>query len=383
MKAFPSIEDLRQRARRRVPKMFFDYAEAGSYNQETLRANRADLERIKLRQRILLDVDQRDTSTTIMGEHVALPFALAPIGLGGMMYGDGEILACRAAQAAGIPYTLSTMSINSIEDVAAAVDKPFWFQLYVMRDRGFIKELIQRAAAAKCSALMLTVDLQVLGQRHDDVRNGLTVPPEIKLKNVIDIATKPAWALSILKGKRKTFGNLAGHVKGMENINSLAQWTASQFDPTLSWKDVEWIKSQWPGKLFLKGILDVEDARIAAKTGVAAISVSNHGGRQLDGAPSAIAALPRIVDAVGSEVEVMMDSGIRTGADMVRALALGARSLIIGRSYIYGLGAGGQAGVARAIEILGRELDVTMALCGVKSVKNIDRRVLADWDSNR
>jgi L-lactate dehydrogenase (cytochrome) len=300
-----------------------------------------------------------------------------------MMYGDGEILACRAAQAAGIPYTLSTMSINSIEDVAAAVDKPFWFQLYVMRDRGFIKDLIQRAAAAKCSALMLTVDLQVLGQRHDDVRNGLTVPPEIKLKNVIDIATKPAWALSILKGKRKTFGNLAGHVKGMENINSLAQWTASQFDPTLSWKDVEWIKSQWPGKLFLKGILDVEDARIAAKTGVAAISVSNHGGRQLDGAPSAIAALPRIVDAVGSEVEVMMDSGIRTGADMVRALALGARSLIIGRSYIYGLGAGGEAGVARAIEILGRELDVTMALCGVKSVRDIDRRVLADWDSNR
>jgi L-lactate dehydrogenase (cytochrome) len=383
MKAFPSIEDLRQRARRRVPKMFFDYAEAGSYNQETLRANRADFERIKLRQRILVDVDKRDTSTTIMGEQVALPFALAPIGLGGMMYGDGEILACRAAQAAGIPYTLSTMSINSIEDVAAAVDKPFWFQLYVMRDRGFIKELIQRAAAAKCSALMLTVDLQVLGQRHDDVRNGLTVPPEIKLKNVIDIATKPAWALSILKGKRKTFGNLAGHVKGMENINSLAQWTASQFDPTLSWKDVEWIKSQWPGKLFLKGILDVEDARTAAKTGVAAISVSNHGGRQLDGAPSAIAALPRIVDAVGSEVEVMMDSGIRTGADMVRALALGARSLIIGRSYIYGLGAGGEAGVARAIEILGRELDVTMALCGVKSVRDIDRRVLADWDSNR
>jgi L-lactate dehydrogenase (cytochrome) len=383
MKAYPSIEDLRQRARRRVPKMFFDYAEAGSYNQETLRANRADLERIKLRQRILVDVDKRDTSTTIMGEKVALPFALGPIGLGGMMHGDGEILACRAAQAAGIPYTLSTMSINSIEDVAGAVDKPFWFQLYVMRDRGFIRELIQRAAAAKCSALMLTVDLQVLGQRHDDVRNGLTVPPEIKLKNVIDIATKPAWAWSILKGKRKTFGNLAGHVKGMENINSLAQWTASQFDPTLSWKDVEWIRSIWPGKLFLKGVLDVEDARIAAKTGVAAISVSNHGGRQLDGAPSAITALPKIVDAVGSEIEVMMDSGIRTGADMVRALALGAKSCIVGRSYIYGLGAGGEAGVARAIEILGKELDVTMALCGVKNVREIDRRVLADWESNR
>ena len=275
------------------------------------------------------------------------------------------------------------MSINSIEDVAAAVDKPFWFQLYVMRDRGFIKELIQRAAAAKCSALMLTVDLQVLGQRHCDMRNGLTVPPEIKLKNIIDIMTKPAWALSILQGKRKTFGNLAGHVKDTTNINSLAQWTASQFDPTLSWKDVEWIKSIWPGKLFLKGILDVEDARTAVKTGVSAISVSNHGGRQLDGAPSAIASLPRVVDAVGNDIEVMMDSGIRTGADMVRALALGAKSLIVGRSYIYGLGAAGQAGVARAIEILGKELDVTMALCGVKSVLDIDRRVLADWDSNR
>ncbi len=383
MKNFPSIEDLRQQARRRVPKMFFDYAEAGSYSQETLRANRADMEKVKLRQRILRDVDQRDTSTTIMGEKVSLPLALAPIGLGGMMYGDGEILACRAAQAAGIPYTLSTMSINSIEDVAGAVDKPFWFQLYVMRDRGFMKELIQRAAAAKCSALMLTVDLQVLGQRHCDVRNGLTVPPEIKLKNIIDIATKPAWAFSILKGKRKTFGNLAGHVKGMENVNSLAQWTASQFDPTLSWKDVEWIKSIWPGKLFLKGVLDVEDARIAAKTGVAAISVSNHGGRQLDGAPSAISALPRVVDAVGSELEILFDSGVRTGSDMVRALALGARACIIGRPYIYGLGAGGQAGVARAIEILGKELDITMALCGVKNVRDIDRRVLADWDSNR
>jgi L-lactate dehydrogenase (cytochrome) len=300
-----------------------------------------------------------------------------------MMYGDGEILACRAAQAAGIPYTLSTMSINSIEDVASAVDKPFWFQLYVMRDRGFIRELIQRAAAAKCSALMLTVDLQVLGQRHCDVRNGLTVPPEIKIRNLIDIATKPAWALSILRSKRKTFGNLAGHVKGMENINSLAQWTASQFDPTLSWKDVEWVKSLWPGKLILKGILDVDDAKIAVTTGADAISVSNHGGRQLDGAPSSIAALPRVVDAVGSEIDVMFDSGIRTGADIVRALALGARSCIVGRSYIYGLGAGGQAGVARAIEILRSELDVTMALCGVKSIAGIDRSILAETEAQR
>ena len=383
MKSMPSIEDLRQRARRRVPKMFFDYAEAGSYSEETLRANRADMERVKLRQRVLMNVDQRNLATTILGEPAALPLALGPIGLGGMMHGDGEILACRAAQAMGIPYTLSTMSINSIEDVAGAVDRPFWFQLYVMRDRGFIRELVQRAAAAKCNVLMLTVDLQVLGQRHNDVRNGLTVPPEIKIKNVIDVMTKPAWAWSILKGKRKTFGNLAGHVQGMENVNSLAQWTASQFDPTLSWKDVEWIKSLWPGKLLLKGILDVDDARLAVKSGADAISVSNHGGRQLDGAPSAISALPRVVDAVGSEVEVLFDSGVRTGADLVRALALGARACIVGRAYIYGLGAGGQAGVARAIEILRSELDVTMALCGVKNVRDIDRRVLADWEANR
>ena len=354
--------------------MFFDYADAGSYNQETLRANRADFEKLKLRQRVLVNVDQRSTATTILGEKVPVPLALGPIGLGGMMHGDGEILACRAAQAVGIPYTLSTMSINSIEDVAAAVDKPFWFQLYVMRDRGFIRELIQRAAAAKCSALMLTVDLQVLGQRHCDVRNGLTVPPEIKIRNVIDIMTKPAWAWSILKGKRKTFGNLAGHVKGMENINSLAQWTASQFDPTLSWKDVEWVKSLWPGKLILKGILDVDDAKIAVTTGADAISVSNHGGRQLDGAPSAISALPRIADTVGSQVEVLLDSGVRTGADMVRALALGAKACIVGRSYIYGLGAGGQAGVARAVEILGKEFDMTMALCGKRNVAEIGPR---------
>jgi L-lactate dehydrogenase (cytochrome) len=383
MKSLPCIEDLRARARRNVPKMFFEYADAGSYNEETLRANRSDMERIKLRQRVLVNVDERSTATTILGEPVPVPLALGPIGLGGMMHGDGEILACRAAQEAGIPYTLSTMSINSIEDVAAAVKKPFWFQLYVMRDRGFIKELIQRAAAAKCSALMLTVDLQVLGQRHNDVRNGLTVPPEIKLKNIVDIATKPAWAFSILMGRRHTFGNLAGHVKDSKDINSLAAWTASQFDPTLSWKDVEWVKSLWPGKLILKGILDPEDAREALKTGADGVVVSNHGGRQLDGAPSAISALPRVADAVGSEIEVMFDSGVRTGADMMRALALGARSCIVGRPYIYGLGAGGQAGVARAIEILHKELDVTMALCGVKSVADINRDVLAETDSQR
>jgi L-lactate dehydrogenase (cytochrome) len=378
MRPMTCIEDLRRQARRKVPRAFFDYAEAGSYSQETLRANREDLERIKLRQRVLVDVSQRDLTTTIIGEKVSLPLALAPIGLCGMQHGDGEILACRAAQAAGIPFTLSTMSICSIEDVAQAVGKPFWFQLYVMKDRGFIKALIERAAAAKCSALVLTVDLQVLGQRHCDVRNGMTVPPEIKLANLIDIATKPAWAFSILKGKRKTFGNLAGHVRGMENVKSLAQWTASQFDPTLNWKDVEWVKSVWPGKLILKGILDAEDARTAARTGAAALIVSNHGGRQLDGAPSSISALPKIADAVGGDIEVMFDGGIRTGQDVLRALALGARSCMVGRSYIYGLGAAGEAGVAKAIEFLGKELDVSMALTGVKSVKDVDRRVIAE-----
>jgi L-lactate dehydrogenase (cytochrome) len=370
------IEDLRLAARRRVPRAFFEYAEAGSYAQETLRANREDLSRIKLRQRILVDVAERDLSTTIIGEHANLPLALAPIGLCGMQHGDGEILACRAAQAAGIPFTLSTMSICSIEDVAQAVAKPFWFQLYVMKDRGFIRALIERAAAAKCSALVLTVDLQVLGQRHCDIRNGMTVPPEIRLANVIDMATKPAWVLSILRGKRKTFGNLAGHVHGMENVASLAQWTNSQFDPTLNWKDVEWVRGLWPGKLILKGILDVEDAKIAATTGASALVVSNHGGRQLDGAPSSISALPKIADAVGGQIEVMFDGGIRTGQDMLRALALGARSCMIGRSYVYGLGAGGEEGVARAIEILAKELDVAMALTGTRRVRDIDRRVI-------
>jgi L-lactate dehydrogenase (cytochrome) len=371
------IEDLRQIARRKVPRAFFDYAEAGSYAQETLRANRDDLERIKLRQRVLVDVSQRDLTTTIIGEKVSLPLALAPIGLCGMQHGDGEILACRAAQRAGIPFTLSTMSICSIEDVANAVGKPFWFQLYMMKDRGFIRALIERAAAANCSALVLTVDLQVLGQRHCDVRNGMTVPPQIKLRNIIDMATKPAWTLSILNGRRKTFGNLAGHVRGMENVNSLAQWTASQFDPALSWKDIEWVRSLWPGKLILKGILDVEDAKTAARTGAAALTVSNHGGRQLDGAPSSISALPKIVEAVGGETEVMFDGGIRSGQDVVRALALGAHSCMIGRSYIYGLGAGGESGVSKAIEILAKELDVTMALTGTKRVRDIARQVIA------
>ena len=377
MATITCIEDLRQRARRKVPKMFFDYVEAGSYAQETLRANRADLEQIKLRQRVLVDVSRRDLTTSIIGETVPLPLALAPIGLAGMQHRDGEIAACRAAQAAGIPFTLSTMSVCSIADVAEAVDKPFWFQLYVMKDRGFARSLIERAAAAKCSALMLTIDLPVLGQRHCDVHNGLSVPPEIKLRNVLDIMTKPSWAFGMLRAKRKTFGNLAGYARGGTDVKSLSSWIATQFDPTLSWKDVEWIRSLWPGKLILKGVLDADDARIAAKTGASALVVSNHGGRQLDGAPSSISALPKIVDAVGGEIEVMFDGGIRSGQDVMRALALGARSCLIGRAYVYGLGASGERGVARAIQFLRKELDVTMALCGVNTMREIGRHVIA------
>jgi L-lactate dehydrogenase (cytochrome) len=342
-----------------------------------MRANRTDLDAILLRQRVGIDVDRRDLSTTIAGEAAALPLVLAPIGLSGMQHGDGEILACRAAQAAGIPYTLSTMSIDSIEDVAAAVERPFWFQLYVMRDRGFVRELIERAIAAKCSALMPTLDLNVLGQRHCDVKNGMSVPPELTPANVLDIATKPAWAWSIARGKRKTFGNLAGHVGGMEGVTTLAAWVSKQFDPTMTWKDIEWIRGLWPGKIVLKGILDVEDAKIAATTGVTSIVVSNHGGRQLDGAPSSIAALPAIADAVGGDVEVLFDGGIRSGADVLRALALGARACLIGRAYVYGLGAAGEAGVAKAIDILRTELDVALALTGTTSVRNVGRSVIA------
>jgi L-lactate dehydrogenase (cytochrome) len=360
--------------------MFFDYAEGGSYAEITLRANRADLDRIKLRQRVLVGVSHRDLGTTIIGEKAALPLALAPIGLCGMQWGDGEILACRAAQAGGIPFCLSTMSICAIEDVAAAVDRPFWFQLYVMKDRGFSRALIERAAAAKCSALVLTIDLQVLGQRHRDVRNGMTVPPEWRLANMIDIAMRPAWALSVFAGKRKTFGNLAGHVRGMENVNSLAKWISGQFDPSLTWKDLEWIRALWPGKLIIKGVLDVDDAKLAARTGASALVVSNHGGRQLDGAPSSISALPKVADAVGSDIELMFDGGIRSGQDVLRALALGARSCLIGRAYLYGLGAGGEAGVAKAIELIRNELDVSMALCGMNSIREIGPHVLADVD---
>jgi L-lactate dehydrogenase (cytochrome) len=377
MKHITCIEDLRELHKRRVPKAFFDYADRGSYAEETLRANREDLQQIKFRQRVLVDVSKRDLSTKILGEPAAMPLILAPVGLLGMQHGDGEIYACRAAQAAGIPFTQSTMSICSIEEIAASVDKPFWFQLYVMKDRGFIKSLIERAIAAKCSALVLTVDLQVIGQRHADIKNGMTVPPEWSLSKLIDFATKPSWISGILRGKRRTFGNLVGHLKGIEDITALSVWINSQFDTTLNWKDIDWIRSIWPGKLILKGILDVEDAEIAAKTGAQAIVVSNHGGRQLDGAPSSIEALPEVVDTVGSQVEIIFDSGIRSGQDVMRALALGAKSCMIGRAYAHGLGAGGQEGVAKAIELIGKELLTTMALCGVNTIAEIDDQVLA------
>jgi L-lactate dehydrogenase (cytochrome) len=376
MKTMTCIEDLRALARRKVPRAFFDYAESGSYNEETLRANRADLEAIKLRQRVLVDVSERSLATTIVGQPIAAPFALAPIGLCGLQYGNGEILSAQAANDAGIPFTLSTMSICSIEDVAQATGQPFWFQLYVIKDRGFSKDILERAWEAKCNTLVLTVDLQVLGQRHRDIKNGMTVPPQIKLSNLVDIASKPRWVVSMSKAKRKTFGNLAGHVQGMENVNQLSQWVQDQFDPALSWKDVEWIKKIWPGNLIVKGILDVDDARQAVKLGAEAIVVSNHGGRQLDGAPSSISALPAIADAVGAQTDVLFDGGIRTGADILRALGLGARACLIGRAYIYGLGAGGRAGVARAIDILKTELSIAMALTGVNTIDDIGRQVL-------
>ena len=371
------IDDLRELARRRVPRAFFDYADRGSYAEETLHANRADLLALKLRQRVLVDVSERELSTRIIGEPAALPFSLGPIGLCGMQHGDGEILSARAAQAAGIPFTLSTMSICSIEDVAEAVGRPFWFQLYVMRDRGFIKALIERAIAAKCSALVVTVDLQVIGQRHQDIKNGMTVPPEWSLSKLLDFASKPSWVAGVLRGKRRSFGNIVGHVKGTEDLTKLSEWTASQFDTSLNWKDIDWIRSIWPGKLILKGILDVEDAELAAKTGAQAIVVSNHGGRQLDGAPSSIEVLPEIVDTVGAQMEIMFDGGIRTGMDVVRALALGAKSCMIGRAYAYGLGAGGQEGVAKAIDILAKEMLTTMGLCGVNTIAEIDDNLLA------
>jgi L-lactate dehydrogenase (cytochrome) len=373
------IEDLRQMARRNVPRVFIDYMEAGSYSEHTRDANVQDMTKIKLRQRVLVDMSQRKLSTTVLGEELAMPLALAPTGLAGMQYADGEILACRAAHAAGIQFCQSTMSICSIEDIGAAVNRPWWFQLYVMRDRGFVKALIERAEKAGCTALFLTVDLPVNGQRHCDQRNGLSVPPRITARTVFDVAIRPRWAWRILNGKRRTFANIDGHMPGGSGFGgmTLAEWTHSQFDVTVSWKDVEWIRSIWPGKLVLKGILDPEDAREALKTGADGIVVSNHGGRQLDGAPSTISALPKIADAIGGQKEILLDSGVRTGQDIFRALALGANACMIGRPFLYGLGAGGEAGVARAIGILRGELDTTMILAGIDDVKKIDHRAIA------
>ena len=374
MKSVHCIEDLRQLARRKVPKAFFEYADGGSYSESTLRANTADLESIRLRQRVMVDVSRRSLETEVLGVTRGAPIILAPVGLTGMQHGDGEILAAQAAEEAGIPYTLSTMSICSIEDVAAATTKPFWFQLYVMRDRGFAKTMLERAQAVKCSALVLTVDLQVLGQRHKDLKNGMTVPPELRLSNLIDIAMKPGWAMGVLRGKRKTFGNIAGHVKGMEDVSSLAEWTNQQFDPALNWDDVAWIKSMWPGKLIIKGINDVEDARIAVGLGADALVVSNHGGRQLDGAIAPIDVLPEIVDAVGDKLAVFIDGGFRRGADIAKALALGAKAVLLGRAPLYGLGAAGEAGAGAVLAILADELDRVLALMGCNSPAELTRQ---------
>ena len=376
MPVITCIEDLRLLHRKNAPKAFYDYVDAGSYTEETYRANSADLAALKLRQRVAINVEARSTAATMIGQPVTLPTALAPVGLTGMQWADGEILAARAAEKFGVPFTLSTMSINSIEDVAEATTKPFWFQLYVMRDREYIKRLIDRAKAAKCAALVLTLDLQIIGQRHKDLKNGMSVPPKIMLSNLLDIMTKPAWGLRMLGAKRRVFGNIVGHVKGAEGIVSLSKWTASQFDPTLDWKDVEWVKNAWGGKLILKGIQDVEDAKIAVQSGADAIVVSNHGGRQLDGAQSSIKALPPIVDAVGDKIEVWMDGGIRSGQDMLKALALGAKGTMIGRAFNFGLGAMGEPGVTIALEIIQKEFDTSMALCGVKNVGEISRDLI-------
>ena len=370
------IEDLRELSRKRVARAIFDYVDRGSYAEATLRANRADLELLTLRQRVGLDVDNRSTRSTMLGEQVTMPLALAPVGLAGLNWADGEILAARAAARFGVPFTLSTMSICSIEDVAGAVARPFWFQLYVMRDRGFAASLIERAKAAGCSALVLTLDLQIQGQRHRDLKNGLAVPPRLTFATALDIMTKPSWALNVLRGKRKSFGNLEGRIPDAKSLSTLSQWIAGQFDPTLSWKDVEWVKKLWGGKLVLKGILDVEDAKIAAESGADALVVSNHGGRQLDGTLSSVRALPDIAAAVGDKLEVWLDGGIRSGQDVLRALALGARAALIGRAYVYGLGALGEPGVALALELIRRELDVTMALCGLRDVRAASPAIL-------
>lgn len=370
------IADFQRIARRRVPKMFYDYADSGSWSERTYRANESDLQRLLFKQRVAVNIEHRSVQSTLLGQQATMPVAIAPTGLTGMQHADGEILAALAAKNFGIPFTLSTMSICSIEDIAAHTQSPFWFQLYVMRDRSFIEALIDRAKAANCSALVLTLDLQVLGQRHKDIKNGLSTPPKPTLRNLLNLATKPYWCSQMLKTNRRTFGNIVGHAKGVSDLSSLSVWTAEQFDPTLCWDDVAWIKSRWGGKIILKGIMDAEDAQHAVDAGADAIVVSNHGGRQLDGAPSTIAALPHIVKAVKGKMEIYMDGGIRSGQDVLRALALGADGVMIGRAFLYALGAAGQAGVERCLEIIKNELDVSMALCGKNRIEELTRDVL-------
>ncbi|MBU6271755.1 MAG: L-lactate dehydrogenase [Betaproteobacteria bacterium] len=376
MTVITCIEDLRRLHQARVPRMFYDYADSGSWTEGTYRANESDFQRIKLRQRVAVNLENRSIAGRMIGVDVAMPVALAPTGLTGMQHADGEILAARAAERFGVPFTLSTMSICSIEDVKAHTTRPFWFQLYVMRDRAFIEGLIDRAKAAGCGALVLTLDLQILGQRHKDLKNGLSAPPKLTLANILNMMTRPRWCLGMLGTSRRQFGNIVGHVKGVADMSSLSAWTAQQFDPTLNWGDVEWIKKRWGGKLILKGIQDVEDARLAVQTGADALIVSNHGGRQLDGALSSIASLPAIVDAVGDRIEVHMDGGVRSGQDVLKAVALGARGTYIGRSFLYGLGAMGEAGVTKALEIIAKELDLTMAFCGRRNLAEVGPDIL-------
>jgi len=376
MSVITNIEDLRVLAQKRVPRMFYDYADSGSWSESTYRANNDDFQSMKFRQRVAVNMENRTLASSMVGLPVALPVALAPTGLTGMQHADGEILAARSAEQFGVPFTLSTMSICSIEDVAARTTKPFWFQVYVMKDRAFIERLIDRAKAANCSALVLTLDLQILGQRHKDLKNGLSAPPKLTIANIVNMMTKPRWCLGMAGTPRRSFGNIVGHASDVSDMSSLSSWTAQQFDLALSWKDVEWVKQRWGGKLIIKGIMDPEDARLAVASGADALIVSNHGGRQLDGALSSIRALPAIVDAVGRQIEVHMDGGIRSGQDVIKALALGAKGVYIGRPFLYGLGALGQEGVTKCLDIIRNELDLTMAFCGLTDVKQVDQRIL-------
>jgi L-lactate dehydrogenase (cytochrome) len=377
MPVITNIEDLRVLAQKRVPRMFYDYADSGSWTESTYRANESDFNRILLRQRVAVNMENRSTRTRMVGQDVSMPVAIAPTGLTGMQHADGEILAARSAKKFGIPFTLSTMSICSIEDVARETgNHPFWFQLYVMRDRDFIERLIDRAKAAGCSALVLTLDLQIIGQRHKDLKNGLSAPPKLTAANILNMMSKPRWALGMLGTSRREFGNIVGHIKGVSDMGSLSEWTAKQFDPALSWNDVEWIKKRWGGKLILKGIQDTEDAQLAVNSGADALIVSNHGGRQLDGAPSSISALPDIVQAVGNKIEVHMDGGIRSGQHVLKAVALGAKGTYVGRAMLYGLGAMGEAGVDHALRIIHNELDLSMAFCGRTDINTVDQSIL-------